>query len=103
MSRERMSVALNRFGVDESPKLFEYDWHGRLMFGTDLPVWQAHDDSGLAERSREYVRAFRATGLEKDARLAFRNFCQKRSKKVCLMLVQLLKCVYIAEKLLARD
>lgn len=89
--------------LDEFPKLADYDWHGRLMFGTDLPVWQAHENCGLTERYREYVRAFRATGLEKDARLAFRNFCQKRSKKVCLMLVQLLECVYIAEKLLARN
>lgn len=73
MSRERMSVALNRFGVDESPKLFEYDWHGRMMFGTDLPVWQAHDDCGLTERCREYVRAFRMTGLEADSDAAFRG------------------------------
>ena len=68
--------------LDEFPKLSGYDWHGRLMFGTDLPVWQAHENCGLTKRCREYVRAFRATGLEKDARLAFRNFCQKRSKKV---------------------
>jgi len=74
MSRERMSVALNRFGVDESPKLFEYDWHGRLMFGTDLPVWQTHDDCGLAERCREYVRTFRKTGLEADSDAVFRGF-----------------------------
>ena len=26
-------------------KLCDYDWHGRLMFGTDLPVWQANEKS----------------------------------------------------------
>ena len=74
MSRERMSVALNRFGVDEFPKLHDYAWHGRLMFGTDLPVWQAHENCGLTERYREYVRAFRATGLEAESDGAFRRF-----------------------------
>ena len=59
---------------DEFPKLRDYDWHGRLMFGTDLPVWQAHENCGLTERCREYVRAFRATGLEAESDVAFRNF-----------------------------
>ena len=48
---------------DEFPKLCDYDWRARLMFGTDLPVWQAYDDCGLTARHREYVRAFHATGL----------------------------------------
>ena len=43
---------------------------GRLMFGTDLPVWQAHDDCGLTKRCREYARAFRATGHEAAANAA---------------------------------
>ena len=67
---------------DEFPKLRDYDWHGRLMFGTDLPVWQAHENCGLTERCREYVRAFRATRLEEDAGKAFRKFCQGSCKKV---------------------
>ena len=59
---------------DEFPKFRDYDWHGRLMFGTDLPVWQAHENCGLTERYREYVQTFRATGLERPADAAFRGF-----------------------------
>ena len=60
--------------LDEFPKLADYDGHGRLMFGTDLPVWRAHDDCGLAERCREHVRAFRTMGLEAESDAAFRDF-----------------------------
>ena len=68
--------------LDEFPRLRDYDWHDRLMFGTDLPVWQSHDDVGLTKRYREYVCAFRATRLEEDAGKAFRKFCQGSCKKV---------------------
>ncbi len=60
--------------ISEFPKLCDYDWHGRLMFGTDLPVWQANERVGLTKRYGEYVRAFRETGLEAEANAAFRNF-----------------------------
>ena len=59
---------------DEFPKLCDYDWHERLMFGTDLPVWQAHEDCTLTRRYREYMQAFRATGLEDSACAAFRGY-----------------------------
>lgn len=67
---------------DELPKLRDYDWHGRLMFGTDLPVWQAHENCGLTERCRECARAFRATGLEKDAGKAFRDYFQSKGNRM---------------------
>ena len=53
------------------------------MFGTDLPVWQAHEDTGLTARYREYVRTFRATGLEVESDAAFRGFVAevKRQRK----------------------
>ena len=60
--------------LEEFLRLLDYDWHGRLMFGTDLPVWQAHEDCGLTRRYREYMQAFRATGLERLADAAFRDF-----------------------------
>ena len=60
--------------LDEFPKLRDYDWHGRLMFGTDLPVWQSHKDVSLTKRYREYARAFVATGLVKPSSKAFRRF-----------------------------
>lgn len=58
----------------------DHDWHGRLMFGTDLPVWQAHGNCGLTERYRAYVQAFCATGFEKGAAKAFRDFLWKNGK-----------------------
>ena len=64
---------------DEFPKLRDYDWHGRLMFGTDLPVWQAHENCGLTARYREYVRAFLATGLASESDAAFRYYANVRS------------------------
>jgi predicted TIM-barrel fold metal-dependent hydrolase len=65
---------------DEFPKLRDCAWHGRLMFGTDLPVWQSHENCGLTERYLEYVRAFRATGLEAESDVAFRSFFQRSGK-----------------------
>jgi len=50
----------------------DYDWHGRLMFGTDLPVWQAYEDCGLTERYRQYVSGWGRTGL--DGRIAFLRY-----------------------------
>lgn len=66
--------------MDEFPKLNDHDWHGRLMFGTDLPVWQANEDCGLTNRYREYMQAFRAAGFEKGAAKAFRDFLRKNGK-----------------------
>ena len=63
--------------LDEFPKLSGYDWHGRLMFGTDFPVWQAHENCGLTERYRAYAHAFRATELDGLANAAFRDFTQE--------------------------
>lgn len=53
-------------------ELGNYDWRGRLMFGTDIPVWQAHEDVGLTQRYRECVEAFRATGI--DGERAFASY-----------------------------
>jgi len=45
--------------IEAFRELKEFDWHGRLMFGTDLPVWQAHEDVQLTSRYRDYVNAAR--------------------------------------------
>ena len=63
---------------DEFPRLRDYDWHDRLMFGTDLPVWQSHNDVGLTKRYREYVCVFRAAGLEDASNVAFHDFVNRR-------------------------
>ena len=65
-------MALNDF-----EKLSHFDWHHRLMFGTDLPVWQAHEDVSLTRRYRDYSRSFVQTGLAEDAPEAFRTFMGK--------------------------
>ncbi len=51
-----------------------HDWRGRLMFGTDLPVWQAHGTAGLTQRYRDCIRAFAATGLAELSTQAFGRF-----------------------------
>ena len=77
--------------IDEFPKLCDYDWHGRLMFGTDLPVWQANEKVGLTKRCREYVRAFRETGLEAAADAAFMNFVSGGEKRLMMDVGQMVK------------
>lgn len=67
---------MNRCGVDEFSRLCDYDWHGRLMFGTDLPVWQSHEDLSLTRRYREYARAFCETCLLGSACQAFCDFAR---------------------------
>ena len=64
---------------EDFQKLCHYEWHGRLMFGTDLPVWQAHGECSLTKRYREYVEAFGAAGLEDKAGQAFRTFFVKET------------------------
>jgi len=64
--------------LDDFERLNRYDWHGRLMFGTDLPVWQAYEPCGLTKRYREYVEAFRRTGI--DGERAFRAFIGQRTR-----------------------
>lgn len=61
-------------GAEEMRELPRYDWHGRLMFGSDLPVWQACEDVSLTKRYREMVRGFLRTGLAESADAAFRAF-----------------------------
>ena len=60
--------------IDDFPKLRDYDWHGRLMFGTDVPVWQAREDISLTKRYREYVQTVAVTGIEVASESAFRRF-----------------------------
>jgi predicted TIM-barrel fold metal-dependent hydrolase len=63
--------------LEDFSTLHDYDWHGRLMFGTDLPVWQAHEKIDLTMRYREYVRAFAAVGIENVSQV-FQNYSSIR-------------------------
>lgn len=60
--------------VEDFPRLQDYDWRERLMFGTDLPVWQSLDKISLTRRYREYVQAFQATGLSESSNKSFGDY-----------------------------
>lgn len=60
--------------AEDFAALPRHDWRGRLMFGTDLPVWQAHETAGLTSRCRDCIRAFAATGLAESSTEAFGRF-----------------------------
>ena len=64
--------------ASEQRELPHYDWHGRLMFGSDLPVWQAHEDAPLTKTLRARLAAFCASGLEREPDLAFARFVQNQ-------------------------
>ena len=70
--------------LEDFPRLCSYDWDGRLMFGTDLPVWQAHEDVSLTKRYRECVRTFQATGFADSANHAFCEFIKPRKDSTFL-------------------
>lgn len=63
--------------MDKFQLLRDYDWRGRLMFGTDLPVWQAYENVALCKQYRIYVKAMKASGLANESAVAFRNFLTK--------------------------
>lgn len=64
--------------VADMRELPRYDWRGRLMFGSDLPVWQAHEDAPLTKRLRDRLAAFSAIGLERESNSAFARFVQNQ-------------------------
>lgn len=55
-------------------ELMGYTWFDRLMFGSDVPVWQAHDEVLLTRRYRAMRRYFLKTGLSKSSDKAFQSF-----------------------------
>lgn len=67
---------MDEVGIAALPR---HDWKGRLMFGTDLPVWQAYEAVGLAERYRRCVRWFAATGIAEESAMAFRRYAGGQS------------------------
>lgn len=59
---------------DQFPCLANFNWRGRLMFGSDLPVWQAHNDVSLTQRYMEIESGFLNCSMKNSAEIAFRNF-----------------------------
>lgn len=62
--------------IEDFPKLRGYNWCGRLMFGTDLPVWQACENVSLTIRYREYVRASLIAGMGEMVESSFGSFAR---------------------------
>ena len=64
---------------DRFEELGRYDWHGRLLFGTDLPTWQAKETAPLTKRYREILSAWRKTSRAGEAQRAdpFRAYLGK--------------------------
>lgn len=60
--------------LEDFKALPQYDWHGRLMFGTDIPVWKAYENVSLPRRYQDVQKAFLWTGLAKESDTAFRSF-----------------------------
>lgn len=56
-----------------------HNWHDRMMFGTDLPVWQAQENVGLTARYREYIHACAQSGLTTSMNRAFSSFVGRSS------------------------
>lgn len=57
-------------------ELRDYDWHGRLMYGSDLPVWQAHREVALTPFYRKNLTGFyKVFSQDKDA---FHEFLKSR-------------------------
>jgi hypothetical protein len=50
------------------------------MHEADVSSTRMNDDCGFTERYRECAQGFRATGLAKCARMAFRDFCKRSGK-----------------------
>ena len=60
--------------LEDFKALPQYDWHDRLMFGSDIPVWQAYENVTLPRRYQGVKTAFLQTGLAKESDTAFRSF-----------------------------
>lgn len=44
-------------------RIGDYDWRERLLFGTDLPVWQMKETCSLTRRYRRCLELWRLSGL----------------------------------------
>ncbi len=48
---------------EQMSRLGDFDWRGRLMFGSDFPAYHARDCGGFAERYRQHTMRWRRMGL----------------------------------------
>lgn len=62
--------------MDESifKELCKYDWRGRLMFGTDIPVWQSKCECSLTGTYRKYINKWSEIYPQTEACSAFKQF-----------------------------
>ena len=64
---------------DEWARLGDYDWRGRLLFGSDFPAYHAKERGTFAELYRKAVDEFRARLGECDA--AFKSFLRNDQER----------------------
>jgi hypothetical protein len=68
-------------GAEGMRELSRYDWHGRLMFGSDVPTWQSRGEVPLTRRLRERLDDFERTGLDEESDRAFAMFMGTNERK----------------------
>ena len=59
---------------DAFARLDMFNWHGRLMFGTDLPVWKYVCDISLTKEYKHYLKTFLQTKTRATSFIAFKSF-----------------------------
>ena len=60
---------------EELRHLADYDWHGRLMFGSDFPAYHAEEELRFSEEYRRKLFRWQSTGF--DGQNAFQRFLKK--------------------------
>ncbi len=63
---------------DEWRCLVDYDWHGRLLFGSDFPAYHARGGVGFSVEYRRNLSRWQSTGF--DAQCAFQRFLNGNPK-----------------------
>ena len=59
-------------------RLGDFDWRGRLMFGSDFPACHAREEVGFAEWYRKVLENWKSTGY--GSQTAFKRFVQDTEK-----------------------
>jgi len=49
--------------ADMMPRLRDFDWRGRLMFGSDFPAYHTREENGFSRRYRTIVNDWSSTGI----------------------------------------
>ena len=67
------------FSPNEFTILDHHDWYGRVMFGSDLPVWQSREQCNLTSRYRAGMKKWNEMFTERSSFDAFAGFTGQRT------------------------